>query len=38
MHFQVKMEENSRKNMIGDKQTTNKIPLMFLDPEVLTER
>ena len=35
MLFEVKMEENGRKNIPGDKQTTSKIPPMFLDPEVL---
>ena len=38
MHFQIKMRENGRKNMFREKQTTNKLPLMFLDVKVLTER
>ena len=38
MHFKVKMPENDRKNIFRDKQTTNKVPLMFLDVRVLTER
>ena len=37
MHFEVKMPENDRKNIFRDKQTTNKVPLMFLDVRVLTE-
>ena len=27
MHFQVKMEENGRKIIFIDRQTTNKVPL-----------
>ena len=38
MYFQVKMSENSRKNAFTDKQTTKKVPLMFLDFKVLRER
>ena len=38
MHFQVKMLENVRKNIFKDKQTKKKIPLMFLDVKVITER
>ena len=38
MHFQVKMAENGRKNIFKDKQTTHKVPLMFLDVKVLMER
>ena len=33
MHFLVKIQENSRY-----KQTTNKVPLMFLDVEVLSQK
>ena len=36
--FQVKMTENGRKNIFTDNQTTNKVPLMFLDLKALTER
>ena len=36
--FQVRMLENDRKNIIRDKQNTTKIPLMFLDVQVVTER
>ena len=34
------MAENGRKNILGkkNKHTRNKIPSMFLNPEVLTER
>ena len=38
MHFQVEMKENSRKNIFTDNKTTNKVPLVFLDAKVLTER
>ena len=37
MHFQVKTSENGRKNIFRDKQTKNKVPLMFLHVKVLTE-
>ena len=32
------MQENGRKNIFRYKQTTNKVPLMFLDVKVLTEK
>ena len=32
------MAEKGRKNIFGDKETTNKVPLMFLDVKVLAER
>ena len=38
MHFQVKMSENSRKNIFRDNQTTNNAPVMCLDVKMLTER
>ena len=38
MHFQVKMPENDRKNIFRDKQTTSRLPLMFLDVKVFTEK
>ena len=38
MHLQVKMPGNGGRNIFRDKQTTNKIALMFLDVKVLTER
>ena len=38
MNFQVKMPENGRKNRFRVKQTTKKVPLMFLGVKVLTER
>ena len=38
MHLQVKMIENGKKNISREKQTINKVPLMFLDVKVLTER
>ena len=38
MHLEVKMPENVRKKIFGEKQTRNKVWLMFLDIKVLTER
>ena len=38
MYLQVKMPQNHRKNIFKDKQTTNKVPVIFLDVKVLTER
>ena len=38
MPFQVKIPQNDMKNVFRDKQTTNKVPLVFLDVKVLTER
>ena len=38
MHFQVKMQENGRHNIFREKQTINKIPLMFLDVKVVEEK
>ena len=35
--FSVKMVENGRKNILGEKETTKKIPPMSLDAKVLTE-
>ena len=37
-HFQDNAPENSRKKIFRVYQTKNKIPLMFLDVKVLTER
>ena len=37
MHFQVKMEENGRKNILREKKTIKKVLLMFLDVKVITE-
>ena len=36
MYFQVKMQENGTKNIFRDKQTTNKVALIFLDVKVLS--
>ena len=36
MHFQVKMPENSRQNIFREKETTNKVSLMFSVVKVLT--
>ena len=36
MYLQVKIPENGRKNVFRDKQTTNKVAVMFLDVKVLT--
>ena len=38
MNFKVKTPKNGRKNIFRDKKTTNKLPRMFLDVKVLTER
>ena len=38
MHFQVKMPENRSNNILTGKKTTNKVPVMFLEFTVLTER
>ena len=35
MHFEVKNPENVKKNLFKDKQTRNKILVMFLDVKVL---
>ena len=32
------MQENGTKKIFRDKDTTNKVPLMFLDVKVLTKR
>ena len=37
MYLEVKMPQNDRKKIFRDKQTTNKVPLMFLDAKVLTD-
>ena len=40
MHFQVKMEENGRKNILdilAEKKTTRKVLLMCLDVNMLTK-
>ena len=36
MYLQVKIPENGRKNVFRDKQTTNKVSVVFLDVKVLT--
>ena len=38
MYLQVKMPENGRKNVFRDKLITSKVPVMFLDVKVVTER
>ena len=38
MQFQVKMTENGRKKTTTGKQTTNKVPQMFLDAKVFAKR
>ena len=38
MQFHFEMLQNVRKYVFRDKQTTNKVPLMFFDFIVLTER
>ena len=37
MHFQVKMPQNGRETF-RDKQTTNKVALMFFNDKLLTKR
>ena len=37
MPLQLKMQENGRLNIFRDKQTTNNVPLMFLDVKVRTK-
>ena len=38
MHFQVKMPQNGKENTFRDKQTTNKVVLMFFNDKLLTKR
>ena len=38
MYFQVEIPESGTKNIFRDKQTTKKVPLMFLDVKVVKER
>ena len=38
MYFQVKIQENGRKNIVRDKRRRNNVALIFLDVKVLTER
>ena len=38
MHFHDKMPENGGRNIFSDKQTTDKVSLMFFDVKILTER
>ena len=37
MHFEVNVLQMVRKNIFTDTQTTNKVSLMFLDVNVVTE-
>ena len=37
MHFQIRMRQNLKKNIFRDKQSTNKVPMIFLNVKVLTE-
>ena len=34
MHFQLNMPDNGRKNIFKDRQTTKKVPVIFLDVKV----
>ena len=36
--FKLKYQNNGGNNIFREKQRTNKVPLMFLDVKVLTER
>ena len=38
MYLQVKMQENGRKDIFREMQTTNKVQLIFLDVKMFTER
>ena len=38
MHFQVKTQENVRKNIFRDKETINKVSLIFSDVKLLTKK
>ena len=38
MHFPARISENGTKNIIRDKQTIKKVPLMFLDVKAFTVR
>ena len=38
MYLQVQMPENGRKKIVSDKETTNKVLLMFSDIRVLRQR
>ena len=38
MRFQVKMSESGGNHIFRDKDKTNKVPLMFLDVKMLTEK
>ena len=38
MHYQLKMPENGRKNGPRDKQTINKVAVMFLYVKFFTEK
>ena len=37
MHFHVKIQQICRKNIFTNKQTVNKVPLIFSEVKVLTE-
>ena len=37
MNFQVKIQDNWRKNKFRDKQRTNNVPMMFLHVKILME-
>ena len=38
MQFEVEMAENGRRKLFRKEQTTNKVPLIFLDVKLLTEK
>ena len=38
MHIYVETPKNDRKTIFRDKQTTNKVPQMFLEVQVITEK
>ena len=38
MHLEVKVKQNVKNKVLRYKQTTSKVPLMFLDVKMLKER
>ena len=38
MHFQFNLPEGGKKNTFRDNEVTNKVPLMFLNAQLLTQK
>ena len=38
MHLEIKVKQNVKNKVLRYKQTTSKVPLMFLDVKMLKER